>query len=330
MFDLPHADSVGASTIVVGVDGSEHSRLAVEWASDEADRRGAPLRLIFAETGGPDRAPPRFDPGGTMASAGQAIVDDGFRLVATRHPSVVTHVEVVRWPPALVLTVASRSAELLVVGARGKGGFRELLLGSVSDQCIQYSHCPVVVVSERPEAVSRKGGGPRIVVGVDGSFGSAQALRWALEEAVVRSATVEALYAWQFPPIGAFISGPPKGFRAFGQEIVDGARAFQNKWAPDVHFEVEAHMGPTVPSLLDRSRGADLLVLGSRGHGSFSDALLGSVAHQCVRHAHGAVVVTRPPVTSPSSRSMDPSDGDTPHSVVEVRPGISEPRSTAT
>ena len=315
------ADTVGVSTIVVGVDGSEQSRLAVKWACDEADRRGALLRLIFAESSEPEHVPPWYEPGQTLESAGQAVVDDAFGLVVTRHPSVVARAEVVNWPPALVLTVASRSAELLVVGARGRGGFKELLLGSVSDQCIQYSHCPVVVVSDDPESVSEPAGGPRIVVGVDGSFGSAQALRWALDEARVRSARVEALYVWQYPPIGAFVLGPPKGFKAFGQEIVEGAAAFQNKWAPDVPFEVAAQMGPTVPSLLDRSRGADLLVLGSRGHGSFGDVLLGSVAHQCARHAHGAVVVTRPPVTAASPWPKDPSDGAAEGSVIPARPG---------
>ena len=318
-----HTDSVGVSTIVVGIDGSEHSRQAVKWACDEAHRRGALLRLVFAEISKPEHVPPWYKPGQGAVSAGQAVVDDAFGLVVTRHPSVVARAEVVKWPPALVLTIASRSAELLVVGARGRGGFKELLLGSISDQCIQYSHCPVVVVSDDPEAVREPEGGPRIVVGIDGSFGSAQALRWALEEAKVRSATVEALYMWQYPPIGAFVLGPPKGFKAIGQEIVDGARAFQNKWAPDVAFEVAAHMGPTVPSLLDHSRGADLLVLGSRGHGSFGDALLGSVAHQCARHAHGAVVVTRPPVTADSLSPKDSFDGVAEGSVAQVRPETS-------
>lgn len=317
------ANSVDVNTIVVGVDGSEHSRLAVKWASDEADRRGAVLRLIFAETSEPEHVPPWYEPGQAVVSAGQAVVDDAFGLVVTRHPSVVARAEVVKWPPALVLTVASRSAELLVVGARGRGGFKELLLGSVSDQCIQYSHCPVVVVSDDPESVSEPGDGPRIVVGVDGSFGSAQALRWALDEARVRSGRVEALYVWQYPPIGAFVLGPPKGFMALGQEIVDGAAAFQNRWAPDVPFVVTAHMGPTVPSLLDRSRGADLLVLGSRGHGSFGDALLGSVAHQCARHGHGAVVVTRPPVTAASPWPKDSSQEAGKDPVVRECPGAS-------
>ena len=224
------------------------------------------------------------------------------------------------WPPALVLTVASRTAQLLVVGSRGRGGFKELLLGSVSDQCIQYSHCPVVVVSEDPNEVRELEARPRIVVGIDGSFGSSQALRWALDEARVHGATVEAMYVWQYPPIGVFVLGPTRGFDATGQEIVDGALDFRNRWASDVPFTAAAHMGATVPSLLDASRGADLLVLGSRGHGSFSDTLLGSVAHQCARHARSAVAVTRPPVTPAGSNPPDTSEADTQGSTSRDQP----------
>jgi nucleotide-binding universal stress UspA family protein len=318
------------NTVVVGVDGSEHSRLAVKWACDESDRRGSFLLLLFAQIGEPDHLPPWYQAGNGNVSAGEAVVDDAYGLVATRHPSVLARTEVVEWPPALALTVASRSAKLLVVGARGLGGFKELLLGSVSDQCIQYSHCPVVVVSETPD----QGGldGRRIVVGIDGSFGSSQALRWALEEARVRAVAVEAIHAWHYPPIGAYILGPPEGFEASGQEIVDGAIEFHHRWFPEIPFAAKAHLGATVPTLLDASRDADLLVLGSRGHGSFSDALLGSVAHQCARHGHGAVVVTRSPMTPNSSPSVDTPDGhendsdDQDQSTTWAPPRVGEPR----
>jgi nucleotide-binding universal stress UspA family protein len=211
---------------------------------------------------------------------------------------VVAHAEVVEWPPALVLTVASRTAGLLVVGARGRGGFDELLLGSVSDQCIQYAHCPVVVVSEDPDHDTPLEAGSRIVVGMDGSLGSTRALRWSLEEAEVRSASVEAIYAWQYPPIGSFLLGPAEGFEMAGREIADAATEYGGTWAPDVPFAAMPRFGATVPTLLDASNGAGLLVVGARGHGGFADALLGSVAHQCARHAGCPVVVVRPATDS--------------------------------
>ena len=199
-------------TIVVGVDGSEHSRLALKWACDEAKHRDSVLRIICARISDPKNVPAWYEPGSADLSPTQAIVDDAYGLVATRQPSVVAHAEIADWSPSLALTIASKSADLLVVGARGKGGFKELLLGSVSDQCIQYSHCPVVVVHGDPDVRPLRAAEPRIVVGVDGSLGSTRALQWALEEARIRSASVAAVFAWQYPPVGAFVLGPSQGY----------------------------------------------------------------------------------------------------------------------
>jgi nucleotide-binding universal stress UspA family protein len=281
-------------SIVVGVDGSEHSRLALKWAADEAKRRGSLLRILYAQISEPKNVPAWYAPGSSDLSPGEAIIDDAVGLVATRHPSVLTGGEVVGWPAALVLTSASRSAELIVVGARGLGGFEELLLGSVSDQCVQYAHCPVVVVHSDSDDLPYRAVEPRIVVGIDGSLGSTRALQWALEEARIRSASVEAVYAWQYPPVGAFVMGPTHGYEVVAHEVVDAATDHAERLAPEVPFKAGACFNATVPALLDACRGADLLVVGSRGHGRFQDALVGSVAHQCARHARCAVVVTRP------------------------------------
>lgn len=291
-------------TIVVGIDGSEHSRLALKWASDEAERRDSILRIVYAQISDPKNVPGWYDPGSSDLSPGQAIVDDAYGLVATRHPSVVARAEVVDWPPSLVLTIASRSADLLVVGARGKGGFEELLLGSVSDQCIQYSHCPVAVVHADPDVPPLRAVQPHIVVGVDGSLGSTRALRWALEEATVRSASVEAIFAWQYPPIGTFVLGPSQGYAVTACEIIEAATEYAQKWAPEVPIEVVDRFEATVPALLDASQGAELLVTGSRGHGGFNDVLLGSVAHQCARHAKCAVVIARPSIAEEHAREV--------------------------
>src|SRR5665213_758203 len=104
---LDSLEHIGPDTIVVGVDGSEHSRLAVKWAGDAADRRGSVLLLLFAQISEPDHLPPWYQPGNGEVSAGEAVVDDAFGLVATRHPSVMARTEVVERPPALALTVAS-------------------------------------------------------------------------------------------------------------------------------------------------------------------------------------------------------------------------------
>jgi nucleotide-binding universal stress UspA family protein len=297
-------------TIVVGVDGSEHSRWALKWAADEVRRRGSLLRIICAQNREPKDVPEWYDPDSSDLSAGQAILDDAFGLVATRHPSVVARVEGTESAPAVVLTEASRSADLLVVGARGKGGFQELLLGSVSDQCIQHAYCPVAVVHTDPDDLPLRSVECRITVGIDGSLGSTRALRWALEEAQIRSASVEATYASQYPPIGAFVLGPAEGYDVASREILDAATESAEKWAPEVPFAATARFDGTVPALLDACQEADLLVVGFRGHQAFKHALLGSVAHQCARHAKCAVVIVRPCVGEEDSARTAQVKGD--------------------
>ncbi len=140
------------------------------------------------------------------------------------------------------------------------------------------------------------GRGARIVVGVDGSAGSAHALRWAARQAGYRGATLEAVIAWQYP---AFFGWAPVGadsadFGSIAEKTLGDAlnEVFGAQWPDWVQTRVAE--GYPAQVLVDASEGADLLVVGSRGHAGFADALLGSVSTYCVQHAHGPVTVIRP------------------------------------
>lgn len=285
--------------IVVGVDGSEYSRLALKWAADEAKLRGSVLHVVFAGAGGPKEVPGWYEAGSDQVAAGKAVVDDAVGLVATRHPSVVVRGEALEWPGALALIDASVAADLLVVGARGKGGFKGLLLGSVSHQCIQHAHCPVVVVHSRSEDPAPSSPGHRIVVGIDGSDGSDRALQWALAEARFRSAVLEGIYGWKYPPMSTIVMGRSERYEAAARSITDAASLRAEQWEPGVRFESVSHFDAPVATLLEASDGADLLVVGARGRGGFHDMVLGSVAQQCANHARCPVVVVRPPAVQP-------------------------------
>jgi nucleotide-binding universal stress UspA family protein len=311
-------------TIVVGIDGSEHSRWALKWAADEAKRRGSLLRIVYAQISTPKDVPAWYEPGSTDLSPAEAIIDDAVGLVATRHPTVLARGQVEEWPASLVLTIASRSADLLVVGARGLGGFKELLLGSVSDQCVEYAHCPVAVVRSDVDELPLRAAEARIVVGIDGSLGSTRALRWTLEEAQIRSATVEGIYAWQYPPVGAFVLGPIQGFEAVAEETVKAATEYAEKVAPEVRFTAHTCFNAEVPALLDAAKGADLLVVGSKGHGGFHDALLGSIAHQCIRHAKCPVIVARPQLPEEHSEGTTPQRGGSIRAMADESPATSD------
>jgi nucleotide-binding universal stress UspA family protein len=141
----------------------------------------------------------------------------------------------------------------------------------------------------------------RIFVGVDGSPGSVRALRWALEEAGLRQASVEAVYVFPFRPYlgDAWTYGmtpqiPSDVVEAEQKEAEEHLAAVLDQHLGDFPgVDVGRHVLPGRPArkLLDLARDADLLVLGSRGHGGFKGLLLGSVSLQCVQHAECPVVI---------------------------------------
>jgi nucleotide-binding universal stress UspA family protein len=280
-------------TIVVGIDGSENSRLAVKWAADEAKLRDSVLRIVYAGTDDPDAVPAWYSSAPATMSAGQAAVDDAYAMVTTRHASVVLETELPASSPARALIQASGTADLVVVGARGQGGFKELLLGSVTQRTLHGAICPVVVVRPVPEAVGDVVTEPRIVVGIDGSTGSDLALRWALGEAELRSASVEAIFACVIAPMTGFMNSASAGYEAAGRPIVEAANSHAAEWQPGVPFDAVTHFDATLPALLASCDGADLLVVGSSGHGSRRHIVLGSVADQCTHHAACPVAVVR-------------------------------------
>ncbi|MFZ0996329.1 MAG: universal stress protein [Candidatus Dormiibacterota bacterium] len=151
-----------SAPIVVGIDGSESSRHALEWAVREAETRGVGVRVISTY------AIPTIamaEPGFSYEPANiQELADYTRKVAATEvakaskaHPGVKVEAEVVEGSAAQALLEASVGASMLVVGSRGHGGFVGLLLGSVSQQCVTHAHCPVVVV--RPYARPEKAAG---------------------------------------------------------------------------------------------------------------------------------------------------------------------------
>jgi nucleotide-binding universal stress UspA family protein len=137
--------------IVVGVDGSEHSRRALRWALEEAELRGATLQAVAAWSYpymvGADAVvtSAMVDPRELQATAAQSL-EEAIEACATPAQRQSIERTVVEDRPARALLDAARDADLLVVGSRGRGGFKGLLLGSVSSQCVHHAPCPVVVV----------------------------------------------------------------------------------------------------------------------------------------------------------------------------------------
>ncbi|HET7759352.1 MAG TPA: universal stress protein [Gaiellaceae bacterium] len=140
--------------IVVGVDGSEGGGAALEFAAAEAALRNDALRIVAAwevpaAVYGSGFTPPMD--AGTLEAFGaraQQIADEASAAVKKLQPSLEVEAVAVAGQPADVLLEQGAGAELIVVGRRGLGGFRSLLLGSVSQQVVHYAACPVVVVNQ--------------------------------------------------------------------------------------------------------------------------------------------------------------------------------------
>jgi nucleotide-binding universal stress UspA family protein len=288
-------------TIVVGVDGSECSHDALRWAVDEASRRQAGVEAVFAWTFPYD-----------VPVAGRLAGDAKWRERADKTLEALLQTELggrsdvevtpraEEGPAARTLLDAAGEADMLVVGSRGLGGFVGLVLGSVSLQCVQHASCPVVVVRHEhlpADAPPKEKATERIVVGVDGSETARTALRWALDEARLRNATVEVVHGWHMPYPDGYPDGvvdlDPGRFERDARQLLD--RIVEEGDTAGVPAVEPILVGDgAARTLLDLAKGADLLVVGSRGRGGFTGLLLGSVSQQVVHHAPCPVVVIPP------------------------------------
>jgi nucleotide-binding universal stress UspA family protein len=303
---------VTVAHLVIGVDESRGAAAALHWAVREAERRGWATRAVLAWGPHSDRhtLPDEwFDPNDVEPDARAALDAAVVRAVGLDAAQTVER-QVVCGRAAPALIAASDGAELLVVGARGLGGFRRLMLGSVSDQCLHHAACPVAIVHANPatdRALSRGERPDRIVVGIDGSEDGQRALRWALDDARARDAYVQAVYAWQPRPVdgGYLYPGvpvddiatplPPETdrFEDAARHVLDAAVEGADISGLARPLQRRLVCGDAAAALLGAADDASLVVVGSRGMHGFRGLLLGSVSEQVAHHASCPVVVVR-------------------------------------
>lgn len=295
--------------VVVGVDGSFHGERALDWAAAEAALRGAPLTVLraypsaypAARSGTPGA--PAVQPTSAIAATaehGCAAAVDHVRL---GHPELSVRGRTVAGDAADALVEASRSAALLVVGARGLGRVRGLLMGSVSAKVSATGHCPVVVVREAP---SRSLTGLRVVVGVDGSTDSGEALRFAFEAAARRATGLTVVHTWDLLPDAT--PGAPQLDEAQQVEQRERAAVAQTVAGFAVDFptvDVRRHVvrGHAVDELVRQSANAALLVVAARRRGTVKGLVLGSTSQGVLPDAHCPVAV----VTAAAATTSTPS-----------------------
>jgi nucleotide-binding universal stress UspA family protein len=286
--------------VVVGVDGSPDAGAAAEYGAWEAEHRRLPLRLVHVH-----QPPIMYGP--SMAAAygtdeplrdAQAVLRGAIDALRGQYPGLEVGTVVTAGSPASVLVGESRTAALVVVGARGLGRFEQLLAGSVSAQVATHAHAPVVVL--RPAARQEQPSvGSGVVVGVDGSAGSTAALAFAFEEAAARGTELVAVYAWVLPDTREAAEAQQEADRV----LAEGIAGWQEKF-PEVSVLPRAvrSLNP-LATLIDEGAHAQLVVVGPRGRGGFAGLLLGSVSDGLVRHAHRPVAVVHPPIVTRRPRS---------------------------
>lgn len=278
--------------IVVGVDGSAPSKVALAWGIEQAVRTGALVEAVIAWYWLPMPIQPIQD--ADFKGIAENLLAEAIRETPKYRPDVKVVPVVTRGDPARVLLDVSQGADLLVVGNRGKGGFREALLGSVSQYCVQHATCPVAVLRETSRLHDHE---RRIVVGVDGSRSSKTALRWAIRQASIAGMVVEAIVAWAIPAYygySLFAGGLQFADLAglAGRMITEAIAKVGGTGAESKITSTVVH-GDAAQVLVRASANAALLVLGNRGHSVLAEAMLGSVSQRCVHHAACPVVIVQ-------------------------------------
>ncbi|MEV5834820.1 universal stress protein [Nocardia sp. NPDC052112] len=293
---------LASADIVVGVDGSEAADLAVRWAAETASQRGRRLRIVH----GFDLAaagavygiydvitPPVID---AIRLAGADMVRTASRLARDVDPALTVEAEVSEANPAHLLIELSEAAHLVAIGAAGTGGPLSHL-GSTLLAVASHGHGAVVVVRETGTEQQTRRIGP-VVVGVDGGSVGTAAVGAAFAEASERNARLIAVHAWSDLYYDRFAGLPytvsDRDTESAGQAVLDEQLAGWQEKYPNVLVIRKVYLSGPRQALVEWSRSAQLLVVGSRGRGGFRGLLLGSTSNALVQTAHCPVMVVHP------------------------------------
>jgi len=276
--------------IVVGIDGSDSARQAAVWAAQEAASRDVELTIVYVV---PDVEARSRDAVHAQARAWLADVQAAAGRAA---PTVTSSTELLSGSAVDSLVAVSTWADTLVLGTRGLGGFGGLLAGSTAIGVTTRARCPVVVVRAEGPPVPPRASGP-IVVGVDGGTGE-DAIEWAFGEAALRDVPLIAVHTWTEGALSHGWDTVPYviDFKALNDSMRAMLAERMAQWRekfPGVRLELVTALDSAAHALVEQSRHAQLVVVGTRGHGPLAGALLGSTSHALLHHAACPVVVAR-------------------------------------
>jgi len=289
---------VRQADLLVAVDGSRESAIAVGWATTEAAARNVGLQIVHC-----------IDPHGYGLWVTTARIRDGLRelaqpivdrAVAESHAVTAVPVEgrVVIGSPASVLSRLSSRFDLLVLGRRGRGALASHLVGSLAQRLLAHATCPVVAVGLRPEGMP-SGAVERVVIAVGDSETTGRATELGFDEAALHHAPVSAIHAWHpaaLPPAGMSVEAAHPAFLSSrAQHLVERAVAPYRIRHPELEVAAHAVEGSPEAVLPSVCRPGDLLVLGHHEHRALTAHPLGLITAVALHEAPCPVVVIGEP-----------------------------------
>jgi nucleotide-binding universal stress UspA family protein len=300
--------------VLVGYDGSPVSKVALDWAAETARQQGKRLTVLFCVDLAMMPAFPAYDAAVALPDleqAARAVLDEGAERAAAIVGRDGVQPLTAIGSSAAELVAASKDADIVVTGSRGRGRLLAGLLGSTSYAVTAHAHCPAVVV--RPgqgDDVGVVGVGERVphpdaehavIVGLDDSDASERALEMGAEVAAAAGATlrlvtvarVGSIESWAYAEDTQAGTDETHEVREAAEDTLRRSEAHARGAHPELTIETEVLYGEPGHVLGDLAAHAGLVVVGSRGRGGFAGLLLGSVSHTVIHEAPCPVMVVR-------------------------------------
>lgn len=279
--------------IVVGVDGTDQSMRAVRYAVAEAQRQQCGLRLVHAIHETAPLAPmlPLISVE-TFEEVGHRLVTDAKQLVYDLTDGAMPVETLVKAGNRThVLSEAGEDARAIVLGHRDRTVLGRVFTSSTTTGVAARAHCPVICVPASWIAGREHG---RVVVGLDGSAPSVDALALAFAAAAERRAALTVLHAWKLSGVYDDIISSRVSMEQWRADTLQQVEQLVSEWRtfyPDVEVEIDLRHQYPAPALVGATEGADLIVLGRRGHGAPLGVYLGSIARTLIREARCPVEI---------------------------------------
>ncbi|MFF4255117.1 universal stress protein [Streptomyces sp. NPDC001663] len=292
--------------VIAGVDGSDESLAAAEWAAREAVRRDRPLRLVHVWNWHPRQEDGEIATAAQRHLARRALHQAEDRIRRTC-PAARIEDEQVQGPATAALLKTAEQADVLVLGSRGLSGFTGFLVGSVALGVVARATRPVVLVRAGEEGADehlpdgRGNGSTRtryrdVVLGIDLAHPCDEVIEFAFEEARLRGARLKVVHAWQQPsPIGLGpgdlgLVGSPERAEEWHGFLTAVLQVWRDKY-PGVEVAETVTEGRPQSALLRAASGAGLLVVGRRITDRPAGPRIGPVAHAAIHHVGCPVAV---------------------------------------